>query len=128
MAPRKRSVRLNSLLKEVLSEVINKEVRDPRLGQFVSVTSVDITNDLHHAKVFISVIGTPEEKKETIAALQSAAGFVAVLSSKKVVMRFFPALTFKLDESVDKFMAIDSLLGTINKEQKFRPSSHESTD
>jgi ribosome-binding factor A len=128
MAPTKRSVRLNSLLKEVLSEVIRKEVRDPRLGEFFTVTSVDITNDLHHAKVYISVIGTPEEKKETIEALQSAAGFIAVLSSKKVVMRFFPALTFKLDESVDKYMAIDSLLGKINEEQKSRPPAHEPTE
>ena len=118
MPPRKRSVRLNSLLKEVISEVIRNDVRDPRLGSLVSVTSVDITNDLQFAKVYISVIGTPEVKQQTIEALQSAAGFVAVLSSKKVVMRFFPALTFKLDESVDKYMAIDSLLGKINAEQK----------
>ncbi len=125
MAPTKRSVRLNSLLKEVLSEVIRKEVRDPRLAPLVTVTSVDITNDLHHAKVYISVIGTPQEKAQSIEALQSAAGFVAVIASKKVVMRFFPELTFKLDESVDKYMAIDSLLGKINQEQKFKPIARD---
>lgn len=128
MAAYKRTVRLNSLLKEVISEVIRKEVRDPRLASLVTVTSVDITNDLQHAKVYISVIGTPEQKKESIEALQSGAGFIAILSSKKVVMRFFPALTFKLDESVDKYMAIDSLLGKIHQEKKIRESSSDNSE
>ncbi len=131
MATPKRTVRLNSLLKEVLSEVIRKEVRDPRLAPLVTVTSVDITGDLQHAKVYISVIGNPEQKQESIEALQSAAGFIAILASKKVVMRYFPALTFKLDDSVDKYMAIDSLLGKIHEEQQSRhkhPPSNSSAE
>jgi len=128
MAQSKRSVRLNSLLKEVISEVVRKDVRDPRLGSLISVTSVDITNDLHHAKVYISVIGTPEEKQQSIEALQSAAGFIAVVSSKKVVMRYFPALTFKLDTTVDKYMAIDGVLGKIREEEKLRKPSFEPSE
>jgi ribosome-binding factor A len=128
MAQSKRSVRLNSLLKEVISEVVRKDVRDPRLAPLISVTSVDITNDLHHAKVYISVIGTPEEKQQSIEALQSAAGFIAIVSSKKVVMRYFPALTFKIDTTVDKYMAIDGLLGKIHEEEKSRRPSCESSE
>lgn len=120
-----RVARLNSLLKEVISEVIHKDVRNPHVNKFVSVTSVDITNDLQHAKVYISVIGTPKEKEETILALQSAAGFIAIQSSKKVVMRYFPVLTFKLDTSVDKQMRIETLLGQIKEEQKSRKASSE---
>ncbi len=120
-----RVARLNSLLKEVISEVIHRDVRNPHVNQFVSVTSVDITSDLQHAKVHISVIGTPKEKEETILALQSAAGFIAIQSSKKVVMRYFPTLTFKLDTSVDQQMRIDSLLGQIKDEQKSRKSPPE---
>lgn len=115
-----RIVRLNSLLKEVISEVITREVRNPRVNSLVTITSVDISKDLHHAKVYVSVIGTPQEKEETIDALQSAAGFIAVNASKKVVMRYFPALVFKLDSSVDQHMRIDSLLGQIHEEQKAR--------
>jgi ribosome-binding factor A len=115
-----RIVRLNSLLKEVISEVIHRDVRNPHVNQFVSVTDVDITNDLQHAKVFISVIGTPKEKEETIKALQSAAGFIAIQASKKVVMRYFPALTFKLDTTVEQQMRIDSLLNQIKEEQDSR--------
>lgn len=124
---KKRVERLNSLLKEVISEVVMRDVRDPRMAQFVTITGVDITSDLHHAKVFISVIGTSDQKKQTIEALQSAAGFIAIQSSKKVVMRYFPSLTFKLDDSVEKHIRIETLLGKIHEEQKSRkPSSDES--
>jgi ribosome-binding factor A len=122
-----RIARLNSLLKEVISEVIHREVRNPHVNPFASVTHVEITNDLQHAKVYISVIGTLKEKDETILALQSAAGFIAIQSSKKVTMRYFPVLTFKLDNSVEKQMRIDSLLGQIKEEQNSRKSAQENT-
>ncbi len=115
-----RTLRLNSLLREVISEVIHREVRNPHVSQFVSVTSVEITKDLQHAKVFISVIGTPQEKDLTIKALQSAAKFIAINSSKKVVMRYFPELTFYLDTSVDKQMRIDAMLGKIKEQEESR--------
>ncbi len=115
-----RIVRLNSLLKEVISEVIHRQVRNPHVNQFVSVTQVEISNDLQHARVLISVIGTQKEKDETIVALQSAAGFIAIQSSKKVVMRYFPVLTFKLDTTVEQQIKIDSLLHQIHNEQKSR--------
>jgi ribosome-binding factor A len=122
-----RVARLNSLLKEVISEVIHRDVRNPHVNQFVSVTNVEITSDLQHAKVYISIIGTPKEKDDTILALQSAAGFIAIQSSKKVTMRYFPTLTFKLDNSVEKQMRIDSLLGQIKEEQNTRKPPPENT-
>lgn len=122
-----RKDRLDSLLKEVISEVIRREVRNPHVNELVTVTHVDITKDLHYAKVHISVIGSPEQKKETLEALQSAAGFIAVQSSKKVVMRYFPELTFKLDDSVEKHMRIEDLLGKIaaEKNKRSEPTADE---
>src|SRR4051812_44609534 len=105
-----RTDRLNSLLKEVISEIIRKEVRNPHVAEFVTVTRVQISKDLHHAQVFISIIGPEQDKVKTIEALNSAAGFIAVQSSKQVVMRYFPELKFKLDDSVDKHMRIEELL------------------
>ena len=123
-----RVARLNSLLKEVISEVIHRDVRNPLVNRLVSVTQVEITKDLHYAKVHISVIGTEQEKEQTIKALQSAAGFIAVNASKKVVMRYFPALTFKIDSSVEQQIRIDSLLGKIHEEQKLRhPNASDDT-
>lgn len=116
----KRTDRLNSLLKEVISEVINRNVKNPSISGILTVTRVDITKDLRQAKVFISVIGTEAQKEETIQALQSAAGFIAVTASKKVVMRFFPTLTFKLDDGVNKHVRIQEILKDIKEEERTR--------
>ena len=123
-----RTDRLNSLLKEVISEVIRKDVRNPHVNELVTVTRVDISKHLHYAKVYVSVIGEPAVKAETITALQSAAGFIAVNSSKKVVLRYFPELTFKLDDSVDKHMRIATLLSEISAEKKSRDKKNEAAD
>lgn len=120
-----RIARLNSLLKEVISEVIQRDVSNPHVHRLMSVTSVDVSKDLQHAKVFISVIGTTGEKQATILALQSAAGYISILASKKVVMRYFPALIFKLDDSVDKQLAIDAKLQQIHEEQESRLKNDE---
>jgi ribosome-binding factor A len=114
--------RLNSLLKEVISEVITREVRNPRVNTLITVTKVEVSKDLHHARVFISVIGTDQEKQETISALQSASGFIGVSSAKKVTLRYFPQLTFKLDSSVEQQGRIDELLEKIHEERKHRPN------
>jgi len=120
---KQRTDRLNSLLKEVISEVIRKDVRNPHVNELMTITRVEITKDLHHAKVFVSVIGDEAAKAETIMALQNAAGFIAVTASKKVVMRYFPELHFKLDDSVDKHMRIEKILGEISSERESR--THE---
>lgn len=128
---KQRTDRLNSLLREVISEVIRRDVRNPHVNELLTVTRVDITKDLHYAKVYISVIGSPEEKANTLAALQSAAGFIAVNSSKKVVMRYFPALTFVLDEGVEKHMRIEELLEQIQAKKNVpgqQPSSETSEE
>jgi len=121
----RRTQRLNSLLQEVLSEVIRKDVNNPLVSEFTTIMQVDISKDLRHAKVYISVIGTDKEKEETIKALRSAAGFISVLASKKVVLRFFPSLTFVLDTTVDKQIKIDSLLKKIHEKNESNPP-HES--
>lgn len=112
--------RVNSLLKEVIFEVIQKEVRNPHVTTFVSVTKVDTSADLHHAKVYISLIATDAEKEKVVAALQSAAGFIAVHAAKKAQLRYFPNLTFKLDTSLDEHMKIQKILGDIEKERLSR--------
>jgi len=108
--------------------VISREVRDPRVAPLFTITSVDISKDLHYAKVYVSVIGSDLEKEQTIEALQTAAGFIAVTASKKVVMRYFPALTFKLDISVDHQIRINTLLEKIHEEEKSRKTSETSDE
>lgn len=112
--------RLNSLLREVISEVIRKDVDNPDIDEFVSVTRVDISKDLRYAKVYVSMIGSPERKKETLKAIESASGFIGITASKKVVMRFFPSLRFFIDDTVDKVMRIEELLEDIEQEKSGR--------
>ncbi len=116
--------RINSLLKEVISEVIHKDVRNPHVNTFVTVTQVDTAADLHHAKVYISLIATEAEKLKVLAALQTAAGFIAVNASKKVQLRYFPALTFKLDTALEEHLRIQEILGKIEQERSTRPENH----
>ena len=116
----RRTERLNSLLKEVISNVIRKKVKNPAINEFVSLTRVDITKDLHYAKVYVSVIGNETQKKETLEGLNSAAGFIAVQASKEVVMHHFPELKFILDDSVEKHARIEELIKEIHEKEKQR--------
>ena len=113
--------RVNSLLKEVIVEAIQKDVRNPNITTFISVTKVDTSADLHHAKVYISMIASDDQKEKILEALQSAAGFIAVHSSKKIRLRYFPELTFILDKGLDEHMKIEKILGKIEEERRSRP-------
>ena len=121
----RRTERLNSLLREVISEVVRIDIHNPHIHTLTTITGVDISGDLQHAKVYFSVIGTEKDKLDTLDALESAAGYISVLASKKVVMRHFPTLHFKLDNSVDKQMRIETVLKQIHEEEDERrhPSS-----
>lgn len=112
--------RLNSLLKEVIAEVVMREVRNPKVNTLVTIKKVEITRDLHHAKVYISLLGSDSEKHNTLKALQSAAGFISTQAAKKVRMRYFPQLTFHLDETLDDEIRIHTLLEQIHDEQSKR--------
>jgi len=112
--------RINSLLKEVISEVIRKDVKHPDVHELITVTRVETSKDLRHARVYVSVIGSDKDKNATLEALIQAAGFIAVNSSKKVTMRYFPELKFKLDDSVEKQMRIEELLKEIGDERETR--------
>lgn len=113
----RRTDRLNSLLREVISEVIRDQVKNPHIEGIITVTRAEITEDLHYAKVFVSIIAkTPEKQKETLRALISAAAFIGVQCSKKVVLRYFPELRFILDDSAEKHMRIEKILHEISTE------------
>lgn len=115
--------RINSLLKEVISEVIHKEVKNPHITTFISVTQVDTSADLHHAVVSVSMIATDAEKAKILHALETAAGFIAVNASKKVELRYFPRLQFKLDKGIEEHMRIQEILGKIEKERNSRETT-----
>lgn len=121
MALRRRTERLNSLLKEVISDVVRNKVKNPELKkEFLSITKVEITKDLRQAKVYFSIIGDEEEKNKSLSILQSAAGFISLTASKMVVMHHFPTLAFKIDDTVEKHMRVNEALKKIQEERQSR--------
>ena len=103
--------RVNELIRRELSEIINREVTFH--AALVTVQQVDITADLKHAHVFISVIGSEDDGKEAMARLHASRVNLQRLLSKRVVLKFTPHLHFKLDESIERGNRIIDLLGQI---------------
>ena len=90
-------------------------MKNPHVTTFVAVTKVDTSADLHHAKVSISLIASDEEKIKVVAALQSAAGFIAVHAAKKVQLRYFPNLTFRSIQALKSKCAFSKSSATSKK-------------
>lgn len=101
--------RLSETLKEEISQLILVELKDPRIG-FVTVTSVDVANDLAHAKVYVSVLGTEDEGKASLDTLNRAAGFLRTEIGKRIRLRHVPAIVFVYDPSIQHGAHIAKLL------------------
>lgn len=112
-----RSGRINEEIKKEVSEIIRNEVRDPRLTAMVSVTRVDVTKDLRYAKVFVSIFGNEEEKKNSLNALKNSSGFIRREVGHRVNLRFTPEITIDLDNTIEHGMHINALIESI-KEHK----------
>ena len=101
--------RVNEAVREVVSVRIAEGLRDPRIG-FVTVTSVDTSPDLRQARVYVSVLGTPEERDATMAGLESAHGVLQQAVAQELRLKHTPTLHFVFDESIDRGMRISELL------------------
>src|SRR5262249_47062482 len=96
-----RSHRLAEELKNEISAIIAQEVKDPRVG-FATVTEVKVSPDLRHARVLVSVLGTPQEKQETFDALVRATGYIRRLIGARIRLRHTPELSFEYDDSIER--------------------------
>jgi len=101
--------RVNEAVREVLSARIAEGLNDPRIG-FVTVTSVETSPDLRHARVYVSVLGSESERSQTLAGLESAHGLLQQSIAGELRMKRTPTLQFVFDESIDRGMRITELL------------------
>jgi ribosome-binding factor A len=108
MADRMR--RVNEAVREVVSARLAEGLRDPRIG-FVTVTSVETSSDLRHARVYVSVLGDAEQREATMAGLESAHGVLQLAVARELRMKHTPTLEFLFDESIGRGMRITELLG-----------------
>lgn len=102
--------RISEEIRKELSELIRTGIKDPRLPDFVSVTALKVTKDLRHATAFISVFADENGKKEAMAALRHAAGFIRREIGQRVNIRYTPEFTFKLDDSIEHGIHINKLI------------------
>jgi ribosome-binding factor A len=104
-----RLARVAEVVREVAAEAILFELKDPRVKN-VTVTRAEVSGDLQHAKVFVSLMGSEKEQKLTLYGLESAAGFVQAKLAKRMTGRYVPHVTFVLDEGVKKSIEIARLI------------------
>lgn len=107
-----RQERVTEAIKKEVSTIIHDELKDPRLG-FVTITRVELTQDLRYAKIFFSVLGKDEDYGKTRQALNSALGFIRRLIAQRIRLRFVPEIAFREDRSVEYSIKIQEVLGEI---------------
>lgn len=114
--------RVQEALRQEISKILQGEIMDPRIG-FLTVTKVDLTNDLRYAKVYFSVLGESKDKMLALKGLNSAKGYIKGLLSKKIKLRFMPEIEFKIDTSLEHTKEIYDILDKLKKE-----NTHEDGD
>jgi ribosome-binding factor A len=124
MANPHRQEKLGELIAAELSELMRTRLKDPRIG-FASVTHVEVSGDLRHAKISISVMGTSEEQEETMKGLRNANGFLRHELAQRLTIRYMPQLAFKLDTSIEEGARILGLINQVAREDKAKQAELE---
>jgi ribosome-binding factor A len=106
--------RVSSLMRHEISELLQRQVKDPRLSKFVAVTEVSTSPDLRYAKVFVSCIGSEEEKEEMLKGLGAAANFLRNQLAKRLRLRRIPELSFHWDDSIERGTHLLQLIDELN--------------
>jgi ribosome-binding factor A len=122
MAQRRRPGRLSELMQQELSDILRKQVKDPRVAEFCTIMRVDVSDDLRYAKVLVSIMGDESQQKSTMIGLKNATGFIRREIGHRIGLRFTPELSFTLDNSVEYSFKIDKLI------RDFRENNNISDD
>lgn len=122
-----RPAKLAGTLKKRISQIIQRELRDPRIG-FVTITDVKVTPDLKYVRVYFSVLGDEKAKKSAEIGLKHAAGYIRQLVAKDIELRFVPEIVFKFDETLEQQQRIAELLERIRREDEQRDKKSNKGD
>lgn len=110
----RRIERVNSVIRKEISELLQRQVKDPRLGCFVSITEVTTSPDLTHARIFVSCIGGEGDRKEILKGLTAAAGFFRAELARRLSLRRIPELSFHWDDSIERGDRILKLIDEVS--------------
>lgn len=125
MGEPRRPDRVAEAIREQVATFLAEGAKDPRIKAFVTVTAVDVTRDLRHATVFVSLMGDDAEKKSTIEGLGSVASHLRSMLGKTLRLRNAPEIHFRTDESVARAGRIETLLAQVRNEREQRETMHE---
>jgi ribosome-binding factor A len=113
----RRTERVNRLLREEISDSLQHQLKDPRLDSFITITRVSTTPDLRYAKVFVSIMGSKEEKASALAALSTASGFLHRQLKARLTLRRIPELSFHQDDSIEHGARILELIKQVTESE-----------
>lgn len=111
----KRVNRISEEIKKIVSELLYHGLKDPRISPMTSITMVRVTRDLRYAKIYASILGSQEEKENSIEGLNSAKGFIRKEIGNKIDIRYIPVPIFILDESIEEGIRMSKLIDDVNK-------------
>lgn len=110
-----RTIKVGEEMKKEISNIIQNELKDPRIKGIISVTKVDVTKDMRYAKVYISIYNQDDSKQEVLEGIKSSAGFIRKEVGKRIKVHYTPELIFELDNSIEYGMKINDILNNLNK-------------
>lgn len=113
---KQRSERVQEALRQEISNIIHDNIKDPRIG-FLTITKVELTRDLRHAKVYFSVLGDAKDNSKALQGLNSAKGYIKNMVADRIKLRLVPEIVFKVDESSHYTQEIYDLLNRIKNEK-----------
>ena len=119
----RRTDRLNEIFKRELSRLLEREVNDPRLSSIISVTRVEISPDLRHAKIFVSILGNESSKTEVIEGFTTAANFLRRKLASCIRLRSIPQLSFYYDDSIEQGAKVLKVLDQVSSSNSSKPLS-----
>ena len=126
MANSRRVEKLSALLKREISELLVNGVRDERIHQaMITITTVEVSGDLQHAKIFISLFGEEQKKADVLVCLEEAKGFIRAELSRRLQMRRSPELVFKIDKGMTKGSSVLDLLNSLELERTNKDKSNQ---
>ncbi|MEB3314025.1 MAG: 30S ribosome-binding factor RbfA [Cyanobacteriota bacterium] len=129
MANSRRVERVASLIKREVSQMLMSGIKDDRVGSgMVSVTDVEVSGDLQHAKIFVSIYGSDAAKVETMAGLKAATGFVRSELGQRLQLRRTPEILFREDRSMERGTRVLSLINQLSQERQARPLEEGSAE
>ncbi|MEO1094445.1 MAG: 30S ribosome-binding factor RbfA [Cyanobacteria bacterium J06638_28] len=126
MANSRRIARVASMIKREVSQMLMSDIKDDRVGAgMVSVTDVDVSGDLQHAKIFVSIYGTEEARVETMAGLHAATNYVRSTLGRRIRLRRTPEILFREDRSVERGARVLSVINQISAEQAAKDAAKD---